>query len=429
MTLLRFPYLVLENGGGAFLILFFLALNLVAFPLLITEKILDDKLQKIDLASLLSVKKKHQMILFDKAFLSLWFLLRVLIHFSFLIFFLYLGASGVDYAWFFAKTLMSKPMNIVDVPHWLESSVHPWTPFAWCALVLWGYFNIAALIHVFVKRILPFCLAALMVVFLKIIFLSNDLEGLKNLFYPDFLSLGPSSLLSALGQCFACLFIGFGLFGHMFKFWGAADPIETFVRGTIVAVCLAMIVGVMALPMLEQVSESTFGAKWIFEIIPRWLSYGEFGQYYCFLFFVALSGICFFIAVALTLTTFENLKLVPFLRKKKLSLTMLSLLYIPFFSGWVLFLQNHLNGWIGQSFLLDVDRVLVHFILPLFVLMMLWVVFRYTRRRERMEVFKEQQVFFHNQYFFRCWEAVTLYGVPVLILAAWALDLSRFIGS
>lgn len=57
--LLRFPYLVLNHGGGAFLILFFLLIYLLSFPLLVAESVIEKKIKKNNLASFMNSKQNQ----------------------------------------------------------------------------------------------------------------------------------------------------------------------------------------------------------------------------------------------------------------------------------------------------------------------------------------------------------------------------------
>jgi NSS family neurotransmitter:Na+ symporter len=418
--LLRFPYLILENGGGAYLILFFLTLNLVALPLLIAEKVLDNRFNQIDLPNLIRVRKGEGWPWLENFFAYSWFSLRALILIGLLIFFLYLGSSSFVYMLYFFKSLFQPSLEMSDLPHVPELQLSWVGPVVWClgVFLIWArYFKLTR--SFFVDWLLPFSFCSLFVIFLKIIFLVEDFEGLKILFYPDFAALSSRSLLTAIGHSLACLFIGVGLYDSILVGKKSVDSIEVFIRATLLSVSLAIMVGVMALPMIEQVRESPFGVQWLFQILPRWLSYGEFGAYYCGLFFFSLAVLSFYIGLYLLAVAVENIKLIY--RKGlppayRLGFSLFSALFC---AGMIITLQGRLQGWTGQSFLFDLDRISFDFIFPLLALMMIGLVFRYTRKGERKAVFSEQQIFYHDRYFFLFWENASLPFISFLILLAW----------
>ncbi len=427
VNLLRFPHLILEHGGGAFFILYLLVLNLFAFPMLVAENVIDTKMQRIDIRSLISIKKKGSLGLLDRFFVFSWFGLRVVVLLCFLWFFLYIGSSCLVYLHYFISHSMEWSTPVTDIPNLPELKFSWLTPLLWVVASFIVFLRFYTPFFWFFSRwVIPFAFAILFVLFFKIILLVNDFEGLKLLFYPDFLAISWDSLIASMGQALACLFIGFGFYNKFFKPSEKTDIIEVFVRAILLASFVAVVVGVMALPMIEEVSESPFGSNWIFQVLPRWLSYGYFGNYYGGLFFFSLSLLCFYITVALHVMVSENMKLLFKVKKNPSLRWVLNAFFILSNLLVVYFLQNQLQGWSGQSLLLNIDRVVVQGLLPLFALMMVWVLFRYTSRKERLAVFEKQQIFFHDRFFYGVWEKMTLIVVPTLIALGWLLS---FIGS
>lgn len=424
VQLLRFPHLILENGGGAFLILFFVTLNFLAFPMLIIEKIIDDKLHKIDIRSLIYIKKGSFISLFDRFFVSLWFALRVLVLLCFLWFFLYIGSSALSYFNYYVSSGVAWNKAIVDIPSLPDLKYISIIALLWSALSFYFFKkNFAKFIYIFNQWLLPFVFIIVFVLFLRVMILVSHFEGLKVLFYPDFMALTPGSLLSAIGHSLACLFIGLGVYERLFKPEKDVDFIEMSLRAVILSFLVAIVVGVMSLPMIEQVSESPFGSSWLFQVLPRWLSYGSFGTYYSGLFFVCLSLLSLFITVILYSLLDVNLHLLFRLNKSMIHRQWMGWAFVACNAFMVVFLQREWQGWLGQSLLLNMEKILINAILPGFSLIMIWVVYRYTRQSERLAAFDKQQVFFHNRVFFSAWQVMTAIGVPFLILLAWIINL------
>lgn len=422
--LLRFPHLILENGGGAFLILFFLALNVFALPLLLTERTLDKKMAEIDIRSLIRIRKASPLGPLDSGFLVAWFGLRVLILLSLFWFFLYLGSSSLIYFSYFLMNSLNGASGFNDIPTVPELNFNLIGTLIWAtgSMLLFFYCD-RKFINFSVRWILPFCFICLFVLFLKILFLVSDFSGLKILFYPDFMALNANSLSSIFGHTLLCLLIGLGFYRQHLNACENTDVIELFIRASIQTLAIAIMVGVMALPMIEQVSETPFGSNWLFLILPRWLSYGDFGNYYCSLFFLCLAFLALFIGVSLISVMDSNLKMLFHQHPKKKVQWTMAALFTWISAALVVFLQNHVQGWSGQSLMIAVDEIVVDYLLPLLALAMVWVTFRYTQDHERLTVFHHQQLFYHSRSFFKIWERITVLLVPILILTAWFLRL------
>ncbi|MEM7646258.1 MAG: hypothetical protein AAF203_05065, partial [Pseudomonadota bacterium] len=286
----------------------------------------------------------------------------------------------------------------------------------------WG----SQLLYFFARWILPFSFIILLGLFAKTLVGVNNFEALKTLFYPDFSALSRHSLSALIGHSLASLFIGFGFYGLVTKTSGPFDTIELFIQAIIRCLVVAIVIGVMALPMIEQVSETPFGTTWLFEILPRWLSYGQFGYYYCSLFFLVLCLLSLHICVALHVVIKNNMTLFHRAKYQPLTGLLTNTSFLVLNGIVVVVMQNNLLGWSGQSLLLSLDTAVVNFLIPLYSLMMIWVIYRYTKSYEREAVFSHQQVFFHNRFFYKIWERSTLWVVPILILLGWILTLGLY---
>ncbi len=420
--LLRFPHLILENGGGAFLLIFLIVLNGALFPLLITERILDKKLEAIDLKSLIRIKKGGQRSIWSIPLTFVWYGLRLVVLLSFLWFFLYLSGTACLYFFYLLKYWLNLSSQASDLPQMPQLDIGLVGGLIWSALVYVTFvFRKRFFFIWFTRWILPGCFLILLFLFLKIIFSLQNYEALKVLLYPDFASLTARSLLDAIGHGLACLFVGVGLYSHLKTEESKLDSISFFINLIISALFLALIIGVMALPLIHQVSDLPFGASWIFSILPRWLTYTEYGTYYCALFFLGIIILGFFASVLLLDLISQNAKRIYGPIKKPLFLKIFNLIFVVANGAMVFFLQQNLQGWSGQSLLLKLDYILIDLGLPLLAILTIWFVFRYTDKNERSQVFAHQQIFFHSRYFFKFWNWTTLYLIPPLFLGAFLL--------
>lgn len=422
VQLLRFPHLILEQGGGAFLILFFITLHLVALPLMITETVMDRKLRQFDLYSFLSMNQNKRHSILNRTLVFTWFSLRFVVLLVFLWYFLYLSGGSFMLMMNYGKSLWGETMSISDLASTPDLQMSPFLLALWVGIPLLVFLKIKRLFLRFSTQwILPICFAVVLALFCRVLFSMNDFEGLKTLLYPDFSALQQVSPISVIGHSLVSLFIGIGCFNISYIQKPENDPIQMFIQSIIQALLLALLVGVMAVPMIEQVSETSYGAKWVFDIFPRWLSYGDFGSYYCVLFFLTMTFIAFYLTVLLLHLMSLNVNFM-FRRIRSRSFKGLLIFLFLFINVKVLaWLQKNMEGWWADSLTLKVDFVVVNFLLPVLSLLMTVVVFQYTRERERMEVFAQQQVFFHNRFFFKNWQWIAAGLVPVLILISWAI--------
>jgi neurotransmitter:Na+ symporter, NSS family len=422
IQLIRSPYLILENGGGAFLILFFISLHLIFFPLLVAEKVLDQKLKNIDLTSLIYIKNFPRKIRIDSLFVIAWFSLRFVIIFSLLWFFLYLGSNSIIYALEYLKinfgiSNWSKDyviFNNLDNPYW-------GIPL-FCGIVFYIFSRIKKpFFNISVRYFLPFILSLFALLFFKTILSIESYSGIKILLYPDFSALNSSSLISIIGHGLSSLFIGIGFYDHSIFKKLKKDPIDIFIHIILQTLVLSFFVGLMVLPLIEQVGEIPYGAHFIFDILPRWLAYGQFGQYYNLLYFLSLSYLCLYLSVFLSHLLNKNASLLYAKITKKNIKFFFNIAFVILNIGVVFLLQIKMGSWQAQSFLLKIDNILINVLMPILALLMIWFVFRYTLPQERVEVFSKQQVFFHNRVFFNLWQKLSLLLVPTLIIVSWCL--------
>ncbi len=415
--LIRFPHLILENGGGAFLILFFLVINLVGLPLLIAEKALDSKLSSMSLMKWVQLFPAPLFPAANKFLWALWWGLRLLILTCLLWFFLYLSGVSLLYLSFFIGFILGFTYNIIDIPSFPNMEMGIWGSILWVAFTFAVFYFAGKGFYNFVQKwILPFSFSIFFLIFMKIILSVNDYDGLKILFYPDFLALNSQSLQLAVGHALICLFVGLGLYQNSFLKNEDKDPIELFIRVVVLNLFLAVLVGVVALPMIEQASEVPVGSRWLFEVLPRWLSYGEFSSYYCLLYFLGLLVLSFYICLILIRLIADNFQRVYSLTSTNRIITQLFSIIVS--GGLIFYLQKRLFGWTGQGLFVEIDSLIVDWLMPLLSLLILWFVWNYVSLQEQRDVFNKQQVFFHSHVFFEFWRKTSFWFVPVIILLA-----------
>jgi neurotransmitter:Na+ symporter, NSS family len=416
--LLRFPTLILENGGGAFLLLFFLLINLVGLPLLIAERAMDNKLTDLSLSQwlrLFPLNRGSQVL--GRLILASWWTFRLTFLLGLFCFFVYLAGVNLIMAQSHALAFWYSPGKFANSTLSMDQQLSDWAVFLLTGgmwfLAFWPRSPFLRWMHGWG---LPAVIATFLVLFLKIILSVPDYQGLRSLFYPNFSALTLESLQLAIGHSLVCLFIGLGFYARQVSQSQIQDPIEIFIRIIIQNLTLAILIGVMALPMIEQASELAIGLRWILEVLPRWLSYGRFGGYYSFLYFLALMLLSFYLAVVCLRCLREISRRWAWLGYAWVRRIVAPLLFLSLTLWCVALLQEHLLGWLGQSLFVLFDQLLISWVLPTLSLIVLWFVMNYISIEDRRRVFAHQQVFFHSQIFFSIWHFAVRWVLPPLLL-------------
>ena len=211
----RFPYLCYKNGGGAFLIPYFIALFVVGVPLMILEIGLGHKMKGSAPASFAIISRRWEwlgwwQVIFVMFGIVLYYCVVIAWCLNYLFFSFNLEWGNNPNDFFFHKFLAisSSPFNIGNLR----------TPIIFSLLIVW-FFNWLIVFKGVVRGLerankifmpLLFLLTAILV------FWSINLEGAKNglsvYLKPDFSQLKkPSVWMDAFSQIFFTLSIGFGI--------------------------------------------------------------------------------------------------------------------------------------------------------------------------------------------------------------------------
>ena len=321
-NLWRFPYVVAENGGGAFVLLYIILTFIVGVPFLINE-LLFGKSWRMDGEKFLKDENKHnpmsKLLKFGtdhmkKLFLALSFM--VLIYLSivsgwvlyFLMYFIdaFLGKDRVPSG----EIIFALIKN--DWLQYLFTSTH----FLIVMTFAWEGFRNN--IRKWINYIIPAFVFLLIVLVIESISLENAKEGLKYFIYPNFSNLNHSSLLEALGHVFFTLSIGCGAVVALGYCWNGKSLLSEFgFQVTVFDLCISVLTGLLIFSLVAvgggfQVGnslEAPLEAPYLlFQTVPTLLeslSYGNLvgvGFFLC-LYLMALSAsIGLFGAVANGLT-------------------------------------------------------------------------------------------------------------------------------
>ncbi len=217
----RFPYVVGQNGGGAFLLIYLVFIAAIGIPVMMSEFVIGRSAQLNAVGSFKKIapgKKWH-----------LIGLLGVVSAFIILAFYTVVAGWTLEYLiqsvkWMlFSGKIGFSEMSNEEVMGFFSNHYDTfkggiWRPIIWFVVMMFftGYIVISGVkngIEKYAKILMPILLVLLLILVVRSITLEGSREGLVFLFKPDFSTIKDAPLkiiVEALGQAFFSLSIGMG---------------------------------------------------------------------------------------------------------------------------------------------------------------------------------------------------------------------------
>jgi NSS family neurotransmitter:Na+ symporter len=217
----RFPYVVGENGGGAFLLIYLIFIAAIGIPVMMSEFVIGRSAQLNPVGAFKKIapgKKWH-----------LIGLLGVVTAFIILAFYTVVAGWTLEYLVQSVKWMLTADkigfdaMSNEEVRSFFNNHYESfvdgiWRPIVWFVVMMFftGYIVISGVkngIEKYAKILMPILLVLLLVLVVRSVTLEGAREGLVFLFNPDFSTIKEAPLkiiIEALGQAFFSLSIGMG---------------------------------------------------------------------------------------------------------------------------------------------------------------------------------------------------------------------------
>lgn len=431
-NLWRFPYVVAENGGGAFVLLYLALVFLLGMPIMIAELSLG-KISKGSLSPALSKLIGERYMVSDireqQAELSAitkW-LMRHLGTISMFITIVVLAYYAVISGWvlhFFMQLVVSlfnpnhfKPDGALTVllqNGWLQlllTSVH----LLIVAVIVAKDLEYG--LEKWVGHVMPIFGVLLVVLAFHSLRLESATEAMRFLFYPDFSKLSLASLGQAIGHVFFTLSVGFGTmvtFGSYLR-----EKVYIPMAGFRVCMMDSMIslwAGAMIFPLVIIGGQAFAGPELLFQTVPRLLERLPGGLWFGVGFFLCLYLASLGASIGLFETVVANWREVRRVPRPRAASTIAILCFI--LSVGPALSTNVLSGVrIGERNLLQFfDSALINWCLPITALLISQAVI-WTLKRELVEgeFTADDQPAGHKIY--RHWVFILRYIVtPVVLL-------------
>lgn len=210
----RFPYMAYDNGGGAFLIPYFIAMLIAGIPFMMLEFGLGHKFRGSAPRIFTSISKRWE-------WLGWW---QVLVAFVIACYYVVVIAWAIDYfilsfnqgwtadpkGFFFGAFLglTDSPLNMGDI----QWKIFAASTFAWIVAFISVFTGVRGGIERANKIFMPLLFILVLVFIGRVISLDGAADGINWLFRPDFSALTSGKVWSAaFGQIFYSLSLGFAI--------------------------------------------------------------------------------------------------------------------------------------------------------------------------------------------------------------------------
>ena len=296
----RFPYMVGENGGGAYVLLFIIAMFFVGVPIILIENVIGRRIRKnsVDAFGGEVNGKKINPLWKGVGYLGLFGSFAIMAYYMVLggwvityilnVLYSLIGLNGLD----LSQIVSAKATNdfyynnIENNPLMIGIYTFLFVVVNWYILrkgVIDG-------IEKSVKYLMPLLFLCLIAMVIRNITLDGAWEGIKFYLYPDFSKITPSIFLYVIGQVFFALSLGFGVMITLSSYLDKKeDMVKTAVITGIVNTLIAVLAGFMIFPSLFTFGLSPdAGPSLVFKTLPIVFSHMHFGSIFAIIFFILL---------------------------------------------------------------------------------------------------------------------------------------------
>ena len=306
----RFPYLVGENGGGAYVLLFCIAMIIIGIPMILVENVIGRRLRvnSIDAFGDKILDK-------GKGISKYWKILGymgLLGAFGIMAYYMVLGGWVISYIIsLISGTLdISTPItkDIAKNFYDLHIGNSPYEIIFYTLLfVIVNYIILAkgiiGGIERSVKYLMPLLFIFLIGMVIRNVTLPGALEGITFYLKPDFSKITPQLFIFVLGQVFFALSLGFGVLITLSSYLNKEENlIHTAVITGFTNTIIAVLAGFMIFPSLFTFGiEPNAGPTLVFQSLPIVFSHLWAGKFFAIIFF----GLLLIAALTTSITIYE----------------------------------------------------------------------------------------------------------------------------
>lgn len=287
-NLWRFPYLVGENGGAAFIIVYILLSFLICLPIFVSEFVIGRRSHKNAFAAFRDLSGG-----------SAWRwvgLFTVIVPLIVLSYYSVIGGWSIDYMFkSFTFSFTGGESQAAMSTMFADFVSSPWAPLIGHTIFLLATTLIVVIgikdgIEKFSKVMMPLLFVIVMAIAIYALTLPGAGKGVDYLFNPDFSKINAKACAAALGQAFFSLSLGFGTIMTYASYVDKKENIMFQSTATAVSdLMFALIAGIAIMPAVFAFGlDPQSGPGLVFETLPYVFSQMPAGGVIAILFFIAL---------------------------------------------------------------------------------------------------------------------------------------------
>jgi neurotransmitter:Na+ symporter, NSS family len=408
----KFPYIVGENGGGAFVLVYLICIAVVGLPIMLAEFTVGRKTS-------LNPVGAFQQLQPGTPWVGIGFM-GVLAGFLILSFYGVVGGWTLAYVVKALTHSLDQFTNPADAGKFFVTFIASTGEVIFYHALFMGV-TIAIVIrgvHGGIEKacdiLMPTLVVMLVILMIRALTLDGAMEGLKFYLYPDFSKLTGQSILLAMGQAFFSLSLGMGA---MITYGSYLPARENLTSATLYVVLfdtlIALLMGLVIFPAVFAMGlEPTEGPGLVFSVLPAVFTGMPFGWVVSILFFTLL-------AIAALTSSISLLEVVVayFIDqkgwgRKKSVLTMGLIIFVIGIPSGLSFGLLADSQLFGMTFFDHVDNISSNYLLPLGgMLTAIFVGWVWGTQEAHKEIERHETTFHWAGY----WEFVVRYIAPVAV--------------
>ena len=329
----RFPYMLGENGGAAFLLTYIIFMIFIGIPVMVTEFFIGRYSRSNTVGSF---KKLAPGSLWSKTGY-----IAILVAFLILSYYAVVSGWTLEYVWQTLNGSLYRVENPDYTAGFHEFSSNSFRPIFWLAVIIGlSHFVIVSGVEKGIERaskiMMPLLFIILLVMCVRSMTLPNAGAGLEFLFKPDFSKLDSAAILSALGQAFYSLSLGMGcLITYSSYFNKETDMHATAWQVMFINTFVAILAGIMIFPAVFSFGiVPSAGAELVFITIPNVFAQLPFSGIWSIIFYALLAMAALTSTISLhEVVTAYVLEEFHMTRKKAATLVSFGVFFLGIFSA------------------------------------------------------------------------------------------------
>lgn len=284
----KFPYVLGNNGGSAFMLVYILFVIVLGIPLMMSELVIGRRAQTNSFRAFYKLAPTFRWAFFGIIpSIAAFFILSY-----------YTTIAGWTLEYLYQSVIDGYGASSAqEITQSFEQFYHSMTkPILWqfCFFALTAYIVYAGVkkgIEKYSKIMMPLMVILMVGMCIKSLSLQGASEGLRFLFSPDFSKLNAQVVLEALGQAFFSLSLGMGILITYASYMSKKEKIHQTASIVVLAdTLLALLAGVMIFPAVFSFDiAANSGPSLVFVTLPNIFNQMGGGYFFAIVFFLLLT--------------------------------------------------------------------------------------------------------------------------------------------